>query len=264
MADILTQNYFEYKKVKKNLVRGKGLFFELRKGSSCSLHKGSFKVARLGVKNGLDFSPLTKKQFTVFLASFRRHFYSRMRSVEGLIGLRVCVKDGSFIRDKNVSAWNEVSLGSYFYCIDLNSAYWQSAYKLGYISEKMFLNYDSSQVEYKSAKRLCFSFLSRNAKADYYLGSDFLYSVSCEDSEFVFAFDNIRNYLQNIIYELVRCVGFEYLEYTIDSVFVRSDKVDVVKAKLRELGLEFKIIQCKKTNDTDYFYGSKLKQFIKN
>ena len=261
--DKFSVNPKEYSKVKKNLVRQGSKYFELTKGGINVLGKNGFQLAKLVNGAGsVDFSPLTKSQFRAFLAGFMKHFYSNFNKRK-LFNKRVELNSKSLIRGKNTDFWQTIPIGNYFYCLDLNCAYWQSAHKLGYISDKYFNEYGEGQFQYKSAKRLCFSFLARETKVDYYLRDKLTHTIHCDSTELNNAFENIRNYLQNTIYELTRCVDFEYLEYTIDSITVRTNKVDVVRAKLKEIGLDFKIIQCKKLNDTDYLYGSKLRKFIK-
>jgi hypothetical protein len=206
--------------------------------------------------NKLDLGELKKGQFYSFLGGFNRNLYSRFKHNPDLFSVKINYK--GVARSKNYQYWDTLEDGTYFYNIDLSSAYWQIAYRLGYLSDKLFQTYLELDA-YKHAKRYCVSFLARKNKM-VYTTEEGKIEIACDTSVFKNVYDNIRNELYKTIQEAL--IGIEnYVEYNIDGVTVMKDDVARVKKAFREEGLKFKVTECRKINDKEYLYGNKIRRF---
>lgn len=235
-------------------------FKERISGSRRSLYVKDVLIASEVSSDGvLDIGELSNSQFVSFLGTFKKNFYSQMLSCPALFDLKVDFKGVS--RSKNIELWNSLPINSYFYNVDLSSAYWQIANRLGYISKKLFeayMNVDS----YKQVKRYCISFLARKSKTVFQMSSGNDWVIDCDISIFQKVYDNIRN-------ELYICVNksldgvCECLEWNIDGVMVTGKDLNVVRDNFNAMGLIFKVVECRKVGDRVYEYKG-LKRNFKN
>jgi uncharacterized protein (DUF2164 family) len=246
-----------YDKIRARLISNSIPAKEQLMGARRKLFAHQNLVATTCSENNLDIGGLQTRQFYSFLSIFNKHLYARFRSQPELFDLRISFK--GIAREKNLTFWNSLDVGTYFYNLDLSSAYWQIAHKLGYISEAMFLKYQEVDC-YKQAKRYCISFLARTNKMRYY-HSNVEWTVTCDNTAFKQVYDNIRNELYRCIQCSLEEVG-QWLEYNIDGISVMAADVDVARLALKRLGLTFKITECRKTSDAEYLYGSKPRKFI--
>lgn len=212
------------------------------------------KVIFSTVRNAnLNIGDLTSREFGSFIALFNRQLYKSFRDRPELYDLKVEFRGVSM--DKNKQLWNNLEIGTSFYNIDLSSAYWQVAHRLGYISDNVFERY-MARDRYKEAKRYCVSFLGRENRMFYPEGR----KIECDTSV-------LRNVYQNIRYELYKIIGkarevsSDYLEYHIDGISILAKDVDNVKAYFNAEGLDFKITYCRKVTELEYLYGNKKRKF---
>ena len=253
-------NATEYEQIQSTQFNNQSFVTEHFIGSRKRLFSDKQMVATLSQYRSLEIGGISQTQFNSFLGGFNKQLYRRFAQNPKLYNLNIQFKGVS--REKNFSNWECLNDGDYFYNLDLKSAYWQSAYQLGYLSDKMFKNYFSSD-EYKMAKRVCISFLARKNYMVYYpnvknqLES---FKIGCDTSVLKNVYKNIRHYLYNT---MTNCVNdnIEWLEYNIDGVTVTKKDLHTVSEYFKNLNLEFKITECRKINDSDYFYGSKQRKY---
>lgn len=225
-------------------------------GSRKRLHYNSRMVATTVLcGSSLDIGDISHPQFVGFLAMFSKHLYSQFKKHPDLHDLNI--KFTGFARSKNLKFWATMKPKCYFYNIDLDSAYWQMLYKLGYITEKVFNNYKGVD-DYKQAKRYCVSFLARDIKMNHSNGE----IMRCDTTVFRNVYMNVRHCLYGCISESIKGID-NYIEYNIDGVTVMNTDLDVVRRRLTAMGLTFKVTQCRKISDTEYEYGSKIRKFKK-
>ena len=62
------------------------------------------------------------------------------------------IKTEGLSRQKNKEYWDTIPDNTFFYNIDLSSAYWQIAFRLGYLDKRMFDRYMLDD-QYKKVKR---------------------------------------------------------------------------------------------------------------
>ncbi len=216
-------------------------------------------AATINQNKDLPLGNIKESQFTAFLGMFNRNLYAQFKKHQQLFELKVKFSGRS--RNKNKQLWNEIPVGSVFYNMDLSSAYWQMAFKLGYISKKLHDNY-IYRDEYKAAKRYCVSFLARSNKMRYISPEKETYEITCDNKVFQGVYDNIRNELYNTITEVVNeCESC--IEYNIDGITILKNDYSKVKKIFKHKNLMFKINQCIKINEKQYLYSGILRNFKK-
>lgn len=195
------------------------------------------------------------KSFNTFLAEFKRGLHKAILKNPELIDYEVYFKGVS--RKKNYQFFDNIKIGDYFYLIDFNSAYWQMAHKLGYISTKFYKNYILLN-DYKKAKRLCFSFLARTIRATYSTNKEV---ITCDTTLYQRVYNNIRYLLYNYLIECVKLTNNEYIEYNIDGIIINADKVDIIKNYLKAKDILFKVTECRKLNNNEYMNDYNIVKF---
>jgi len=205
----------------------------------------------------LDCGGITFDQFTGFLGQFNKHLFKQFINNPSLFDIYIDA-NGS-VRKKNTEVFEAIPNNTWFYAIDINSAYWQALFKLGYISKDYFNDYMKID-EYKVAKRLCVSFMARHSAIEY-ISEKGSHKITCDNSVMIKVYANVRNYLQNIIQEVVDIVP-EVIEYNIDAVTVRTNYVDAALSVFTNYGLDVKINGYVKTGSNEYRHGNQMKQFV--
>lgn len=199
---------------------------------------------------------LTNKQFYMFLASFKKSLYSQIDKNNELLGLNI-EYDG-ISKFKNHKGWKKVKPRSVFYIVDINSAYWQFAFRLGYISKKLYLTY-MYKPEYKEVKRYAISFLSRENEMQYFDNRE-INHVVCDISVFQQIYDNIRNEIYRTI-ELIASQVPNYIEQNIDSISVSEKDLELTKSLFESFNLEFKVQEAIKIDNSEYSTKGKIRNF---
>jgi hypothetical protein len=208
------------------------------------------------VENSFKLS-ISEKDFMLFLAHFKKELKRNLKKLEPLPNPE---NIKYVVGRKNFEFWKSISIGTCFYNIDIKSAYWQMGHKLGYIGDNMFNAYFDLDT-YKEPKRLCISFLGRTKKV---INHNTNKTESVDTSLEKRVYSDIRNLLYSHITKIADLVDGEYVSYITDGIYLKNDKVDIVKKYLKDNDIVFKITKCKKVSDTSYMNGSKLSNFSKN
>lgn len=226
-------------------------------GSRTRLYSDNMFIATKCETAALIKGDITDNQFFAFIGQFNKQLYRQLYLNQDLFYLDVQFNGSS--RQKNPKAWNALKIGDFFYYIDLDSAYWQVAYKCGYINERMFKKYLSDD-RYKQAKRYVISFLGRDNKMRYYNNNDEFYEIVCDRDLFSTIYMNIRYALYNYINDALKEAS-NWIEYNIDGLAVHNTDVDKIQDYFTRNNLKFKIIECRKLNDREFSYKSKIRLF---
>jgi hypothetical protein len=205
----------------------------------------------LPISGGLSIS-----KFTGFLALFSRTLYSQFNKNQALYDLKIDWVGIS--RNKNEYAWKKIKSKEIFYNVDLSSAYWQMAYKLGYINKKIFDKYMPLD-DYKEAKRYCISFLARDNMMHYLDGRE-TKVIKCDMGVLYQVYENVRHELYNLIDELKNHVKY-WVEYNIDGLTISEKYLEKTTSKLDELGLIYKVNDCMKIDKYTYIQKGKIRNF---
>lgn len=209
------------------------------------------------VENHLPLSDqLSSKQFYNFLGSFKKSLYSQIQKNNELISLNI-EYDG-LSKFKNDKGWSKVKPRSIFYVVDINSAYWQFAFRLGYISKKLYEKY-LNKPEYKEVKRYAISFLSRENEMVYFDGRPISHVV-CDVSCFQQIYDNIRNEMYRTISKVTKDVPL-FIEQNIDSISVSEKDLNQTLKIFTELGLYYKVQEAVKIDAKEYCINGKFRKF---
>lgn len=246
----------DYSIIEKKYREGNKKYYELFSGSRKTLLNENNDVVCSSVSsNSLNIGDLDKASFNVFLAQFNKNLYKNLRA-NNLFDFSVNFSGMS--RRKNIKNYQRLNVGDFFYNVDLNSAYWQVAFLLNYIDEKLFLKYKNLS-EYKSAKRLCISFLARNHKKTFFSPNGDFFTINCDNSVLKNVYQNIRNFLYSLFQEI--SLETDWIAYNIDSIYVQKKDLIIVKEFLNALNIEYKLVLCQKINEKQFTFGKQIKKF---
>lgn len=248
-----------YNEIRDMLLAKNRKFSEQINGGRKSIFVAKTLVATTIQDSGLVIGNISQRKFMAFLGMFNRVLYQQFVKNPRLYEIKI--KHKGLSRKKNTELWSNMKYGTLFYNIDLSSAYWQMAYRLGYITENVYNKY-MEKDEYKEVKRYCVSFLARSNKKKYIDNSGNEYEIKCDTTSLQAVYDNIRNELYKIIDEVAKNFP-EVLEQNIDGITVLYKDYKKAKELLNKKGLKFKVTQCIKMNDYEYFYGTKPRAFKK-
>jgi hypothetical protein len=255
----LTVSNSEYERMIEIQLYNRNKFKEHLIGSRKKLIVFEKPIATIRPSMSLDIGLLKNSQFAIFLANFNRQLYQQFFLNQDLLSLDIPFSGMS--RRKNKDAWFNLKEKELFYNIDLNSAYWQVAYRLGYIKESFYHRY-LNRYSHKKAKRYCISFLVRKNEMIYHNGKH-IYHIGCDITVFKQIYKNIRHELYNIIKGCLSLVGEDYIEYNIDGISVGKQHLQTIKEYFDSLGLDFKVSLCIKKNKTEYIMGPKTRVFTR-
>jgi hypothetical protein len=248
---------YNYEPTKQVLIDNGSIVYEHSYGSRKTLYANTNICGYAEMDYYLPLSKdLSPTKFNSFLASFTKSLYSQIKKNPELFTLNI--EFDGISRDRNYKNWSKIKSKTKFYNIDLSSAYWQVAYKLGYISSKMFEKYIDKD-EYKEAKRYCISFLARENRMDYYDDRE-IKTISCDISILYQIYTNIRHELYTIIDDL-KSINKDWIEYNIDGISVMEKDVSLICDSLDFLNLKYKINECVKIDKVDYYFKGKIRKF---
>jgi hypothetical protein len=214
-------------------------------------------VTLLNNGNYLELGQISDAQFSSFIGAFKKSLYKNILANPELFTKKIIFNGTS--RGKNREAFNSVPTESYFWNLDLSSAYWQMGYRLGYVSKKFYEKYIFND-DYKIVKRLCFSFLARSNYKTYTYNNE-NYTIECNTQLDQQVYDNIRYELYNIISGALEIAGDNYVDYNIDAIsFTNKARKEVVKY-FEEQNLVFKLIPAIKVSPTHYELKDIVRKF---
>lgn len=246
-----------YEPTKTTLINNGSKVSEQNYGSRKILYGNNQVCGYAKMDHYLSFSEeLDPKKFYVFLAAFKRSLYNQFKKNPNLLSLKIDFDQDS--RSKNLKSWSKIKNKSKFYNIDISSAYWQMAHKLGYISDSIFCKYLDLD-EFKEAKRYCISFLARENYMVYYDQRE-IDTIYCDISCMYQVYENIRNQLYLIVHEVKNCTK-NWIEYNIDAVSVTENDLDIICKKFESLKIKYKVNECIKIDSNEYFMKGKIRKF---
>jgi hypothetical protein len=205
----------------------------------------------------LDIGVLSDAQFNSFIGVFKKTLYGTLLKNPDLM-----IKEVNFsgtARGKNRALFNQLPVDSYYWNIDLSSAYWQVGHRLGYISDNFYKKYINAD-EYKVVKRLCFSFLARSNYKKYFFQNEEK-TIRCDNSVDKRVYDNVRNELYKIILGALDVAGDQYIDYNIDAISVTKYAHQKIINYFKENNLEFKMNPVFKVSENQYNLKNKVRKF---
>lgn len=226
-------------------------------GSRKKLFSHGILLCTTAASSQLDLKGLSTQKFASFLGMFSRNLYGQFHKNQLLFDQKI--EFSGFSRAKNKASYNQVKRGYLMYYVDLSSAYWQIAHRLGYLPESIFKKYMFLD-DYKAAKRFCISFLARRNSKQYTSNSGEKFIVKCEINVLNQVYINIRNELYGIIQKSISHVP-NWIEYNIDGVLVPASSLAEIEKFFKDQNLHYKITECQKLNENEFRYGTTIRKF---
>lgn len=227
-------------------------------GGRKSLYVGKILVASIVNSNSLQLDNVSDKEFVQLLAVFQKNVNKSLLTDDNLFGLSIPYS--GYSKAKNKEIWVNLGVSQCFYSFDISNAYWQFAYRLGYISRSLYEDYAYID-NFKTAKRYCVTFLARGKKMSYTDSNGLKYDINCDNRIYDKVYSNIRNAIYQAVSDIREGLDDGWVEFNTDGVSVLPIYADLVKDRFKKLGLEFKITLCRKVNDHQYSSGIKVKNF---
>lgn len=248
----------EYKQLMELQIANGVPFSELIKGSRKTLIAFGRSICSICYTgNSLDIGNISDKQFNSFLGLFKKSLYQRLRDNDELLKLKVEWNGTS--RSKNRIEFEMIPVGTTFYNIDISSAYWQIAFRLGYISKDYFKKY-LSKDDYKVVKRLCFSFLARQSYRTYTTNNE-AYTIVCETQIDQQVYDNVRNELYCVISKGLSVLEANYIDYNVDGISFLKEYESEITSYFKSENLDYKIVPVVKVSPTHILFKNKIRKF---
>ena len=207
--------------------------------------------------DNLHLGEITDRQFKSFLGSFMRGLYRQFDKHPNLIDHEV--EFSGLSKGKNRLEFDKIRNHSYYWNIDLSSAYWQIGHKLGYISDTFYQKYIHKD-DFKVVKRLCFSFLSRTNWREYNV-NDQTFTISCDNTIERQVYKNVRKELYKTISGALKIAGDEYIDFNIDAISVTKAKRNEILDYFQDQNLEVKLNRVTKINDLQVEVKGKIRNF---
>jgi hypothetical protein len=248
----------EYEKILATQKANGTKYREQVSGGRKSLYVGKILVASIVTASSLQLDNVTQKEFVQLLAMFQKNVNKSLLTNDKLFWLSVPYS--GYSKAKNKQNWANMPISQAFYSFDISNAYWQFAYRLGYISRSLYEDY-AYMDNFKTAKRYCVTFLARNKKMAYTDSKGLKYDIICDSKVYDRVYTNIRNSIYQSVADIREGLEDGWIEFNTDGISVLPEYADEVKQRFKKLGLEFKITLCRKISDYQYQSGSKTKNF---
>lgn len=246
----------EFKKTVHRFIDKNRTFSELHVGSVKTLYFNGKSVCRATSSMLMSKDNFKASVFRNFLSLFNKNLFKQLREVNGLNELKIKRLTERTVYC-NMDEWKNYPLNEYVYEFDIKSAYWQTAYLLGYIDRQMFERY-YNDPDSKMYKRLCFSFLARKK----YLVHHFKgvsHEIVCDNTILKRVYDNVRIALSNNVYSAVKELD-TFLKYNVDAIYVDLNNASKVHKSLKDMGYDFHFRVWKKIDETHIQNSKQIKK----
>lgn len=238
-------------------------FIVLQKGGVRKIIVAGKEIRKIiNGKGTIDTGVLQTKQFFAWLRVFNKKIDDKIYSTPHLQSLSIKFKGVN--RWENNDMWHQI-VGKRFYIIDIQHAYWQMLYRVGYIDKEYYEKY-ADDDQYKEAKRLCAAFLARETKAFYqknYGPAKKPWTIECSYPGRQQAFKNIRHELYNILQQASLKFPLGIFKVAVDGAYVTPEYIKQVKEYFLSIGVKTKITDCFKISDNNYIVNGKIKPWKK-
>lgn len=172
-------------------------------------------------------------------------------------------------RVRNNKAFDSLQTGEYFWCFDVNNAYWQMMYKLGIISENVYNKYAYNN-KYKLIKKIAIGLTVSGQTARFLQNGEVLKSkdgkelIVYEDKTlWKRVYKNVRHMTYNIPVDVINKIGADnYIFYNQDAVAVKNEFKKDADDFFLDNGIDYKKILCRKISDSEYMFGSEKRTFL--
>lgn len=233
---------------------------------------------KIKIKNPLDFLEQLKKKgkpFTLISTTFTKtivtegveYYYSSAKELsQAELSLIKQVKD--YVVNKNIKAnlygkrihytdKSTIKNGEYIdklYEIDLKSAYWNFAFKNGFISKEIYNKGNNQQKIGKKARLISLGNLAKRTISISFDGKEFEKKAIVETAGTADIFFKVSQQTDTIMNHCKFIAGNDYLFYWVDAIFIKGDEtLKQISDYLKDINIDFKIVEIKKILKTPEF-----------
>lgn len=123
------------------------------------------------------------------------------------------------------------------YCIDIKSAYWQTAYGLGLITDAMYKK--GNEVSKKTRLAAIGSLAKKTTTYSFDGKEQKLISKNYEETEFLW--NIICNIVGDVLMDASSAAGEDFLFFWVDGIFIKEGAIDAVTNVFIKSGYEFSV-----------------------
>lgn len=153
----------------------------------------------------------------------------------------------------NINLWSNLAVGSVFFYVDCNHAYWRIAWLKTYIGAKLYNKY-ATDNSLKSERVKALACVIAPRVCDYYMPGKEPWRIIEDKSVHEQIHKNIRHTCWNMMGQLTELLDFGCYGYRTDGIMVPRHLVQPVKDYLESHNFLFTVKKCIKVNDKFYKY----------
>jgi hypothetical protein len=131
--------------------------------------------------------------------------------------------------------------GQQIYCVDVNNCYWDTAYKMGFITQTTYLK-GLKKKEWKIGRNASIGGLSKVVVESVFVDGIKIESAPIKpEVDLSIIRDSIVSHVHESFLSILKRLGDDWLMYFTDCVYVPLDKVNEVQEYFKELGYHTKV-----------------------
>lgn len=155
------------------------------------------------------------------------------------------------VRGSNSQLFKNLAIGEKFYYLDVRHAYWQVAYKMGMLSEKLYNRY-ADDKEMKLFRNMSFACVLAPKKVDYIVRGCFMNTIIEDTSIYRELYRKIRHTTYNLIGYAKTLLNDKWIDYNIDGISFTADSLEQAEQIFKELDYVYTLNKCEKLNEYQY------------
>jgi len=161
----------------------------------------------------------------------------------------------------NKDIFENINIGEYFYSLDINNAWWQSAYKQGIISKNIYETY-LYKPEFKQLKQMSFGLIKGESQKTYYRNGIMVNNIKETKELEQRVYNNIRYLVYNLIQsakDILKTNNSNYIWVNVDNICILKNDVAIIREYFIQNNWEFKTVICKKITPDSYLAGNEIR-----
>lgn len=155
------------------------------------------------------------------------------------------IKDVKANKDLEIQKANEIGLKKYLgkqiYCLDVNNCYWETAFKMGFISKSTYLR-GMKNKDWKTGRNASIGSLSKVVVASEYIkGIRQEPKIIEQETDLSPIRNAIVNHVHGLFLDILNKLGEDWLMYFTDCVYIPYEKIKEVQDFFISHGYETKL-----------------------
>lgn len=148
-----------------------------------------------------------------------------------------------------------------FWEIDINNAYLQVLFYLGYISESTYNKYKNNET-YKQAYIYALTWLQSDEIVEQYANGVLVKSDNKYKAEYKTIYDNVRYFINNMVSEAISLIPQEhFIKRAVDAIYIHHDAMTLIRDYFISKGIEVKKNLLFKFDESNYIKENKIIAF---